>query len=114
MASGTVVKPTIGLESALDEFRNILIDEDKLRLSQVKGKPMMADAAIQFTALLDRGNAARRGVSIASRLYSFLFSVQQFSGVVDTSVSSKPDITALVYLGLCQTDDAGMLCPIST
>ena len=50
-----------------------------------------------FTAQLDRDNQLRKGRGIASRLYSILQSMQTFSTVVDTFVSSHPEIAALVW-----------------
>ncbi|KAI3324596.1 hypothetical protein HD806DRAFT_493050 [Xylariaceae sp. AK1471] len=96
MASA-VTDPTASLQAALGEFQSMLSAEDRQKLEQIKGKPA-ADAAIQFTASLDRDNAAKRkGPSISSRLYSVLLSVQQFSSVLDTFVSSNPAIAALVW-----------------
>ncbi|KAI1123420.1 hypothetical protein F5Y10DRAFT_286241 [Nemania abortiva] len=93
----SVPSPTDSLQAALGEFQSILSDEDRQRLQKIKNKPE-ADAAIQFTATLDRENAARRkGPSISSRLYSVLLSVQHFSTVVDTFVSANPSIAALVW-----------------
>ncbi|KAI1358533.1 hypothetical protein F5Y08DRAFT_345600 [Xylaria arbuscula] len=96
MASATT-NPTGVLQVALSEFQSVLSDNDRKRLQKIKDKPE-ADAAIQFTATLDQENAAKRkGPSISTRLYSFLLSVQQFSNVVDTFVSSNPSIAALVW-----------------
>ncbi|KAI0025622.1 hypothetical protein F4780DRAFT_216112 [Xylariomycetidae sp. FL0641] len=91
-----VLKPTACLEEALQSFQNALSAEDKTRLDIIKGVPD-ADAAITFTAELDRENTHRRGASLASRLYAFMQSMQQFSAVVDTFVSSNPTIAALVW-----------------
>lgn len=89
--------PTASLQTALGEFQSILSAVDREKLNQIKDKPA-ADAAIQLTASLDRENAdKRKGPSISSRLYSLLLAVQQFSGVVDTFVSSSPAIAALVW-----------------
>ena len=57
----------------------------------------MSDAAMQFTASLDRANSGRRGASVASRLYALLLAVQSFVGVVDTFVSADPAVAALVW-----------------
>lgn len=91
-------KPTADLEAALAEFEGVLPEADRLRLAQVRGRPgMMSDAAMQFTASLDRANSGRRGASVASRLYALLLAVQSFVGVVDTFVSADPAVAALVW-----------------
>lgn len=88
--------PTRGLQSVLHEFQSSLNDAERLRLSQIKETPNV-DSAIQFTALLDRENTERKGASLATRVYAMLLSVQQFSGIVDTFISSNPSISALVW-----------------
>ena len=91
-------KPTADLEAALAEFEGVLPETDRLRLAQVRGRPgMMSDAAMQFTASLDRANSGRRGASVASRFYALLLAVQSFVGVVDTFVSADPAVAALVW-----------------
>ena len=91
-------KPTADLEAALAEFEGVLPEPDRLRLAQVRGRPgMMSDAAMQFTASLDRANSGRRGASVASRFYALLLAVQSFVGVVDTFVSADPVVAALVW-----------------
>jgi hypothetical protein len=49
-----------------------------------------------FTAQLD-SSQQRRGRSIATRLHSVLQSVREFSAVVDTFISSNPEIAALIW-----------------
>jgi hypothetical protein len=56
-----------------------------------------ATAVIILTAEIDNQNAKRRSRGVATRLFGFLESVQQFSSVVDTFVSSNPSIAALVW-----------------
>jgi hypothetical protein len=92
-SNGSVTK---SLEVALSEFGSILKDDERKQLQQIKSVPD-ASAAIIFTAQLDAANSARRGKSIGARAYSMLRSVQQFSGIVDTFISSHPDIAALVW-----------------
>jgi hypothetical protein len=87
---------TKSLETALSEFGSVLTDDERKQLQQIKGVPD-ASAALVFTARLDASNATRRGKSIGTRAYSMLQSIQQFSAVVDTFVSSHPDIAALVW-----------------
>lgn len=88
--------PTASLHAALRNFENILSTDEKKKLHDIKGIPD-ANAAILFTARLDQANAERRGVSLGSRVYSMLLSVQQFANVVGTFVSSHPEIAALVW-----------------
>ncbi|KAI1455549.1 hypothetical protein F4805DRAFT_270567 [Annulohypoxylon moriforme] len=88
--------PTASLQAALRNFESILSTDEKKMLCDIKAIPD-ADAAIQFTARLDQANAKRRGVSLGSRVYSMLLSVQQFANVVGTFVSSHPEIAALVW-----------------
>jgi hypothetical protein len=88
--------PTRHLQDALVEFQSILSDSEKVQLKNLKQVPD-ADAVLTFTASLDRMNPNRRGRSVATRLYSFLQSVQQFTGVVDVFVSSNPSVAALVW-----------------
>lgn len=111
---GEEVRPTASLEAALGEFRAVLTEADRRRLGQVRGRPgAMSDAAMQFTASLDRENAGRRrGPSVASRLYALLASVQRFVGVVDTFVSSDPAVAALVWGAVKLTMLVGVHVPI--
>jgi hypothetical protein len=84
------------LQSAISEFRNVLSDHQKDQLDKIKAVPDAA-SVIVFTAELDAKDLNRRGRSTATRLYSILGSIQQFSSVVDTFVSSNPNISALVW-----------------
>ncbi|KAI0144755.1 hypothetical protein BJ166DRAFT_557699, partial [Pestalotiopsis sp. NC0098] len=88
--------PTWVLQDALGKFEAALSPEDVSRLHEIEGTPS-ADSVVHFTALLDQKNAQRRGPSIASRIYTFLSSVQQFSSIVDVFVSSNPTVAALVW-----------------
>lgn len=84
------------LQHALREFQDTLNPENLSRLRLVNAKPDAA-AVISFTAQLDDANAQRRSRCVASRLFTILESVQQFSGIVETFVSSNPSIAALVW-----------------
>lgn len=53
-------------------------------------------AVLTFTAEIDMENAKRRSRGVASRLVGILQSIQQFSSVVETFVSSNPNIAALI------------------
>lgn len=83
------------LRKALQHFQNQLSESERAECEEEDVVPD-AHAAIAFTAELDR-NPARTGASIASRLHSVLQSVHEFTTVVDTFVSSNPEIAALVW-----------------
>ncbi|KAJ0166678.1 Vegetative incompatibility protein HET-E-1 [Colletotrichum tanaceti] len=86
-----------GLNQALAVFQATLTDDERAKLQSLKGTSCDADSVITFTADLDRVNFARKGRSIATRLFSLLQIVQQFNQTVDTYVSSHPEIAALVW-----------------
>lgn len=90
---GSVTK---SLELALSDFGSVLTDDERKELQQIKEVPD-ASAALIFTAELDASNQTRRGRSIGARAFSMLQSVQQFSAIVGTFVSSHPDVAALVW-----------------
>lgn len=83
------------LQRALQHFRGRLSENE---LAELKAEDVVPDAnaALAFTAELDR-NPSRKGRSIASRLHNVLQSVWEFTTVVDTFVSSNPEIAALVW-----------------
>ncbi|KAF4851873.1 hypothetical protein CGCSCA4_v003157 [Colletotrichum siamense] len=87
----------IRLENALKAFRDVLTDEERERLRDEMAVSRDAGQVIAFTAGLDLVDPHRRGKSIATRLHSILQTVLQFSQVVDTYVSSHPEIAALVW-----------------
>lgn len=89
-------KPT-RLENALKAFRDVLTDDEREMLRTEMDVPRDASQVIAFTAGLDLVDPTRRGKSIATRLHSILQTVQQFSRVVDTYVSSHPELAALVW-----------------
>lgn len=90
---GSVTK---SLEVALSDFGSVLTDDERKQLQQIKKVPD-ASAALIFCAKLDASNMTRRGRSIGARAFSMLQSVQQFSAIVDTFISSHPDVAALVW-----------------
>ena len=72
--------------------------EEKSELAKSGSQPLPnVGDVIAFTAALDRKDGGRKGPSIATRLHSMILSVQQFAGVVDTFVSSRPEVAALVW-----------------
>ncbi|KAL8736998.1 MAG: hypothetical protein Q9181_002122 [Wetmoreana brouardii] len=98
LANAAPLKPEIKLAQALDDYGKILSDEERRQLYD-QGPPD-AMAAINFTTLLDRDRSNRSRQCMGPRLITFLESVQQFSGVVDTFVSSHPELAALVWGGV--------------
>lgn len=98
LAGAAPPKPEIELAQALHDYETILSDEDRNQLHS-QGLPD-AMAAINFTTLIDRECSSRRGQCMGPRLITFLESIQQFSQVVDTFVSSRPEVAALVWGGV--------------
>lgn len=97
-SSSALVLATSGqtLQDAINDFQGILTLDQRRELQAVKTVPD-ADAVLVFTAQLDAKTSNRRGPSLASRVYSVLQSVRDFSAIVDTYVSSHPEIAALVW-----------------
>jgi len=85
------------LESTIAGFQAILTDDDRKMLQQLKTAPHDAQSIILFTAELDGADTGRRGKSVATRLASFLQTIQQFTPIVDTYIQSNPDISALIW-----------------
>ncbi len=89
-------RPSDQLEDALQHFQKALTGEQKNQLKAINAIPD-AGAVVSFTTELDNRNAERRSRGVATRLHRFLESIQQFSTIVDTFVSSKPSVAALVW-----------------
>ncbi|KAM0351841.1 hypothetical protein ACHAPU_002354 [Fusarium lateritium] len=85
------------LEATLAGFQAILSDEDRKQLQKLKKTTHDAQSIITFTAELDAMGEKRRGRSIASRLASFLQTIEQFTPIIDTYIQSNPDISALIW-----------------
>jgi hypothetical protein len=103
MSVGQPLRPTRALEDALVEFRDSLSDEQKAQLhalTATTSSPPGPDAVLLFTAQVDSHNALRKSRCVASRISGFLESLQQFTAIVDTFVSSNPAIAALVWGGV--------------
>ncbi|RYO96262.1 hypothetical protein DL765_011643 [Monosporascus sp. GIB2] len=84
------------MQNAIREFQSILTDKQRRQLHETGAVPE-ADSILRFTAELDSRDKDRRGPSIASRLYRVLLSVRDFCSIIDTFVSSHPEIAALVW-----------------
>ncbi|KAL2690157.1 hypothetical protein Neosp_004225 [[Neocosmospora] mangrovei] len=85
------------LENDIARFQAILTDDDRKNLQQLKTEPHDTHSIIMFTASLDRFDPKRRGKSVASRLASFLQTIEQFTHIVETYIQSNPEIAALVW-----------------
>ncbi|KAK3294819.1 uncharacterized protein B0H64DRAFT_195872 [Chaetomium fimeti] len=94
-SSGVPLSPAKQLNEAVDDFQKILTEDQRNTLGKIKSIPD-ANAVLVFTAQLD-STRDRRGRSIATRLHSVLQSVREFSAVIDTFVSSNPEIAALIW-----------------
>lgn len=84
------------LENAIKAFEADLDPPDWSLLQHMRAIPA-PDAVMVATAELDAVNRSRKGRSVATRLHGVLQSVREFTTVVDTFVSSKPEIAALVW-----------------
>jgi hypothetical protein len=89
-------RPVEGLKLAVANFSAMLTDEQRHDLAKIHAVPN-ADSIFVFTAQLDSVNRSRRGRSVGSRVSTFLQSVRDFCSVIDTFVSSNPQIAALVW-----------------
>ena len=98
LADAAPLKPEIKISQALHDYEAILSDEDRHQLHS-EGLPD-ATAALNFTTLIDKECSSRRSQCMGPRLITFLESIQQFSRVVDTFVSSRPEVAALVWGGV--------------
>lgn len=98
LAQAGPLKPEIELAQALDDYERILSVQDRKKLHAEKAPDTMA--VINFTTLIDRECDIRRHQYMGPRLITILESIQQFSGVADTFVSSHPEIAALVWGGV--------------
>jgi hypothetical protein len=90
------ISPAKTLSDALKSFQDCLDSEQKAKLEAISAVPD-AHAVAVFTHQLDQENAKRRSRCVAARLSPLLESIQQFSGVVETFVSSHPQVAALIW-----------------
>ncbi|XEV07368.1 hypothetical protein FSHL1_012655 [Fusarium sambucinum] len=87
----------VELETAVAQFQACLRDDERVRLQSLKATPHDIQGVIVFTAELDRSDPTRRGKSVATRLSSFLQTIQQFFPAIDAFVSSNPELAALIW-----------------
>ena len=84
--------------TAVKDFQNALNPAQQAELLAIHGASSPdVTAILAFTAEVDRTTQRRNSRCVASRLHGTLQSVQQFTNVVGTFVSSNPAIAALVW-----------------
>ncbi|KAJ4151895.1 hypothetical protein NW765_013426 [Fusarium oxysporum] len=87
------------------------------KLQQLKAMSHDSQSIITFTAELDLLDKNRRGKSVASRLASFLQTIEQFTPIIDTYIQSNPDIAALIWGSIKLTflvrDASASLTPVA-
>lgn len=88
--------PRDSLENAVLSFLSVLDDSQRLELQNAKVVPDSDDVLI-FTAELDFLNRDRKGPSVASKLFSVLQSVRDFSNIVDTISFRHSKLSLLVW-----------------
>ena len=96
LTSPARIDPEIGLAQALLEYEAVL-DKDQRTRYKTTAKIPSADAVIALTGEIDALSSRRRSRCVATRLVSFLESVQQFSSIVETLVTINPTSAALVW-----------------
>ncbi|KAI0545445.1 hypothetical protein F4679DRAFT_462080 [Xylaria curta] len=84
------------LDLAVANFCAVLTDEQRRDLSNIRNIPD-ADSIFVFTAQLDYQNRSRKGQSVGSRVSKVLQSTRDFCTIINTYVSSHPEIAALVW-----------------
>jgi hypothetical protein len=78
-------------------FQRCLTPAQREEFSTVSLRPD-ANSVIKFTTEIDEENWKRRkSRNVATRINDFLQSVEEFSSIVETMVSSNPAIAALVW-----------------
>ncbi|KAM0273218.1 hypothetical protein ACHAQH_008386 [Verticillium albo-atrum] len=100
VASSSSAVPSSGPEKSLEDavagFQSILTSDECTKLATI-GAIRDPETFMTFTAQMDRENQLNKGKGVASRIIRVLESVQQFSGVVETYISSNPKIAALIW-----------------
>ncbi|KAJ6032625.1 hypothetical protein N7540_003357 [Penicillium herquei] len=92
-------KLTECLDRALNRFSEVLTAEEKKDFEKNTANPD-AGSVIIFVAELDAEKASKTRRSVSPRLFKFLDAAQQFSGAVETFVSSNPKTAALIWGGI--------------
>lgn len=94
--------PTSSLSLALKYFEATLNGDQKTQYHASTTKPD-ASSVISFVGRLDESARGKNRTGVSSRLITFLDGLQQFTGVIDTFVSSHPTIAALLWGGVRTT-----------
>ncbi|TIA16985.1 hypothetical protein D6C80_04215 [Aureobasidium pullulans] len=94
--TAAAITTTDALDDALRSFQDSLDPEQKTKFQIIKAVPD-AHAVAEFTHQLDQENAKRQSRCVSARISPLLESIQQFSGIVETFVSSHPQIAALIW-----------------
>lgn len=87
--------PAEKLTKALRDFQEILTEEQRKELREINTVPDASDVLV-FTARLDAKQPGS-GHSVGTRLHGVLASVRDFSAAIDTFVSAKPELAALIW-----------------
>ena len=98
----TTSAPTSSLSAALKEFEATLDSDQKSQYHATSTKPD-ASSVIAFVGRLDETAYGSNRTGVSSRLLTFLNTIQQFTDIVETFVSSNPTIAALVWGGVKTT-----------
>ncbi|KAG8525959.1 uncharacterized protein KY384_000721 [Bacidia gigantensis] len=95
MSSSNTLDP---VSIAIQQYQNALLPQQKKDfLTSKVAAPLSADAVLAFTAEVDALKSRRTSRCVASRLQGTLQSVQQFTSIIGTFVTSNPAIAALVW-----------------
>ncbi|KAF5975896.1 heterokaryon incompatibility protein het-E-1 [Fusarium coicis] len=102
--------PVKELERTIAGFQAILTDGDRRKLQQLKTTSHDSQSIITFTAELDLLDKNRRGKSVASRLASFLQTIEQFTpiselrGYVEDIRAKAEEVQGDIQLAKAQCD----------
>ncbi|PSN59122.1 hypothetical protein BS50DRAFT_626869, partial [Corynespora cassiicola Philippines] len=87
------------LSAALDEFQQILTQEQKAQLESYSSHTPTPNDIVSLTDHVHQSNSSRKSHVFASRLQGLLGSVQQYCNIVDTCAGPN-QIAALVWGGI--------------
>ena len=90
--------PDAVLSAALNDFKTVLTEEQSRQFNTTLSPD--TNDAVRLATQIDHENTNRWGRCLGPRLVTFLESVQQFSKILDTFVSSNPEIAALLWGGV--------------
>lgn len=98
----TSTNPTHYLNKAIQDFEAALTKDERKRYRSNCNVPN-AQTVLDFVSEIDINSRGRGGWCVATRLITFLDTVQRFLIVIDTFVSSNPGIASLVWGGIKTT-----------